>query len=121
MPLDPPRFDEEADFELWLAQFERYLRVSKTADDAQLDTLLLCAGNKAARYYDQMTWPPITDAERAIGVTEYSRAVSFLRLKFQPDRNEQGHRFSAAKIFIFPRRGFHNSAALLKNSAAWSF
>ena len=88
MPLDPPRFDEEADFELWLAQFERYLRVSKTADDAQLDTLLLCAGNKAARYYDQMTWPPITDAERAMGVTEYSRAVSFLRLKFQPDRNE---------------------------------
>ena len=50
--LHAPVFDggDAESFNLWLSQFQRYIRVTKPAEDDKLDLFLLCAGNKAAQY-----------------------------------------------------------------------
>ena len=50
--LHAPVFDggDAESFNLWLSQFQRYIRVTKPAEDDKLDLFLLCAGNKAAQF-----------------------------------------------------------------------
>ena len=87
--LQAPIFDgkDGESYTLWLSQFERYIRVTKPADDDKLDLFLLCAGNKAAKFYNEITWPALTTAETGAGVTEYSRAVDFITQKFVAGKN----------------------------------
>ena len=87
--LHAPVFDggDAESFNLWLSQFQRYIRVTKPAEDDKLDLFLLCAGNKAAKYYNEVTWPTLTRAETDAGVTEYSRAVTFITNKFVSGKN----------------------------------
>ena len=86
--LSPPTLkDESAEgFDRFTLQFERYLRIAKPDSMEKLDLLLLSVGDKAAGYYDELTWPKLTAAEAASGVTEYSRAITFLRSKFSGDK-----------------------------------
>ena len=82
--LQAPTFDggDLESYNLWLSQFKRYIKVTKPNDNDTLDLFLLCAGNKAAKFYNAVTWPDLTQAQTDAGITEYSRAVSFVTSKF---------------------------------------
>ena len=79
----PPQLkDESAEgFDLFISQFNRYLRVSKIDSDQQLDLLLLCVGDKSAGYYDEINWAPLSTAQKTKGITDYSRATDFFTLQ----------------------------------------
>ena len=101
--LHAPVFDGgDADsFNLWLSQFQRYIRVTKPAEDDKLDLFLLCAGNQAAQYYNEVTWPELTQAEKDAGVTEFSRAVTFITNKFVSGKNILSERI---KLYLAKQR-----------------
>ncbi len=77
--------EDAASFEVFARQFHCYINVTNPPLDKQLDLLLLCAGSKAATYYDEMTWERLSAEETAAGMTEVTRALDFLR-KFVKDR-----------------------------------
>jgi len=85
----PPHLENESveAFDQFLSQFHRYLRVAEPEEERKLDILLLSIGNKFAAQYDEITWPAITEVQKKAGVTEFSRAVDFLRSKFMADKN----------------------------------
>ena len=74
-------------FDRFVTQFNRYLRVTKTAEDDKLDLLLLSVGDRVAGFYDEIEWPDLTEAEKTAGSTAYGRAVKFIRSKFSGDKN----------------------------------
>ena len=87
--LQAPTFDG-GDLEssnLWLSQFKRYIKVTQPNDNDKLGLFLLCAGNKAANLYNEITWPDLTQAQTDAGFNEYSRAVEFVTSKFSAGRN----------------------------------
>ena len=96
--LSCPSFTgEDVDaYNLLLSQFERYLRVTKPNAVDQLD-LFLCAGSKAAKFYNEVTWPPLTQEEKDAGQTEYKRTVDFVI------RN-----FAAGKIVLSERKKLYS-------------
>ena len=79
--IAPPRLSEESSesFDRFVTQFNRYLRVTKTAEDDKLDLLLLSVGDRVAGFYDEIEWPDLTEAEKTAGSTAYGRAVKFIR------------------------------------------
>jgi hypothetical protein len=87
--LPSPTFDGKdiESYNLWVSQFQRYIRVTKPEDADKLDLFLLCAGTKAAKFYNEVTWADLTQAEKDAGVTEYSRAVDFVTRKFAAGKN----------------------------------
>ena len=87
--LQAPTFDggDLESYNLWLSQLKRYIKVTKPNDNDTLDLFLLCAGNKAAKFYNEVTWPDLTQAQTDAGITEYSRAVEFVTSKFSAGRN----------------------------------
>lgn len=87
--IAPPQLKDESTegFDRFLSQFDRYLRLSKTAEDERLDLLLLCVGDRVAGFYDEVNWPIISEEEKTSGLTEYKRAIKFLKGKLSGDKN----------------------------------
>ena len=86
--LQAPTFDvgDLESYNLWLSEFKRHIKVTKPNDNDTLELFLLCAGNKAAKFYNEVTWPDLTQAQTDAGITEYSRAVEFVTSKFSAGR-----------------------------------
>ena len=86
--LQAPTFDggDLESYNLWLSQFTRYIKVTGPNDNDKLDLFLLCAGNKAAKFYNGVTWLELTQAQTDAGITEYSRAVEFVTSKVSAGR-----------------------------------
>ena len=92
--LQAPTFDggDLESYNLWLPQFKRYIKVTKPNNNDMLDLFLLCAGNKAAKFYNEVTWPDLTQEQTDAGITEYSRAVEFVTSKFSAGRKNLSER-----------------------------
>ena len=87
--LAPPQLADETveGYDKFILQFERFLRLTKVDEKDRLDLLLLCVGARAAAYYDEVTWPELSEDDKKDGITVYSRAVKFLRNKLSGDKN----------------------------------
>ena len=119
--LHAPVFDggDAESFNLWLSQFQRYIRVTKPAEDDKLDLFLLCAGNKAAQYYNEVTWPELTQAEKDAGVTEFSRAVTFITNKFVSGKNILSERIKLYSAKQRPNQSLTDFLSELRQIASY--
>ena len=119
--LHAPVFDggDAGSFNLWLSQFQRYIRVTKPAEDDKLDLFLLCAGNKAAQYYNEVTWPERTQAEKDAGVTELSRAVTFITNKFVSGKNILSERIKLYSAKQRPKQSLTDFLSELRQIASY--
>ena len=119
--LHAPVFDggDAESFNLWLSQFQRYISVTKPAEDDKLDLFLLCAGNKAAQYYNEVTWPELTQAEKDAGVTEFSRAVTFITNKFVSGKNILSERIKLYSAKQRPNQSLTDFLSELRQIASY--
>lgn len=114
--LPSPMFDgEDIDaYNLWLTQFERYVRVTKPANEDKLDLFLLCAGSKAAKFYNEVTWLDLTQEEIDAGLTTYQRAVDFVTKKFAAGKNILSERIKLYSLKQKPNQSLNDFLSELR-------
>jgi transposase InsO family protein len=119
--VQPPVFkgDDGQSFINWITQFERFLRISRPADQDKLDLLLLYCGDKGARYYNEIAWPTLSADDLQSGISEYSRAVSFLRSKFVTTKNVLSERIKLSKTRQKPGQSLADYVSDLRTVVAY--
>ena len=122
LTIQPPKFAETEDpesFSIWIQQFQRFLRLKKVNETDKLDLFLLCACPKAAKLYDELTWPALTPAQVASEMTEYKRAVLYLKSRFVKERNSLSERVKLLRKSQLPHQSLRDYLSELRSIAKY--
>ena len=111
--ISPPKFDE-SDSETSIDQLLRFVKFCDMDDAKAVDFMIITIGNKAAKFYSESDWPPLTEEEKSNNVTQVSKLAAYLKIKFGSTSNALHERVKLFQLRQNPSERLHDYVSRLR-------